>query len=675
MIKKVLVFVVACSFSGFGQNKEVKERINDLQESIDGLEQIDNMYDLKLIIKPGDSEFDENDSYAFTKSVKPQESSQIITQLNQRFFYQDIIAPYSILRIQDSDSFDWIRMLGVDNFFFHDHPDYKPVFTLLKVYFLDGTSKTAKEILVPNQAEVLNDDKSSFNDEYFLINSTKFVTSIEYSVSMKGTQVETLKFSPDKTENVLNNQTIRVINWSGKEVGFQFPDNAFKELLGMDAVYKNGKFLNEKGSNSTTLPPKTKRKQLQNLSKFYAETIQLAKKNNFKTVKDLDDYIIKNHPEVDTITPNDVLKNFYFSGPPSEIHLYFPKEAKPSENEIVKNERFAGYGRIDKRVVAADFKTRKQGVMNLQGEWLVKPDYEYISNLNDYFFTAKKENENNGSYFWLSDDGKQWKNMYNIEPYRNEVYGDFVVVEKDVNGPKGIINIKTGEMVMPTIYNNIYVEENLFVVDNEEELILLDEKANKIISGNYKSIRINKPFIYLLPLNGNNFNGYQVFNYKGQNISTNFLSDGGYESGSDLVLVYKKGKGEYERNYFYLNTKGDVVITVDPAKYERAERFTNDRALWKTKDGMYGFVDTKGKTVIPFDYIDASEFRGKYALIKRKISDGNIWIGLIDEKGKPHTEFKQWPYYIGYSENDKTWIYNLDDKTVYDGEGNLIKRD
>ncbi|MDM1298449.1 WG repeat-containing protein [Empedobacter falsenii] len=671
----ILVLLMVCSFTSFGQNKEVKERIEDLQDAIDGITQMDKMYDIQLVIKPSDTTFDENDSFAFTNSVKPEGYLNVATKLENKEFQQTIIAPYSILEIEDTDGFDWSKMLGVDNFFFDKHPNYKPVLTLSKVYFEDGTSKKAEEVLVANAAELLDKDNNSFNDSYFLIKSTKMVVSIEYYFAMQAVEYTTLNFTPQKTAYVVNNQNIVLKSWSGKEVGFLFTEETLDKLLGIDAVYKNGKFLSEKGSNSSSLPSISKRKQFQELSKFYSETIKSAQKNNFKTVKDLDDYLLKNQPKIDTVTPNDVLKNYYFSGPPTEIRMYFAKENSFITNQLIKNDRAKGYAKQQNRVIAYDFATKLQGVTNAKGEWLVKPEFRIINNLNDYFFSVRKDENDEGAYFWLSDDGKKWQKLNNINLYRQTVYGDFVTVEKGINGPKGLFNIKTGELVIPTVNDNIYVEDDLFIVKNNDNTIILDINGKTIIEGNYKSVKIDNPFIYLLSKNGNNFSGYQVYNYQGKNISTNFLSDGGYESGDDLVLVYKKGNGEYDRDYSYLNTNGDVVITVDPNKYEKAERFRNKRALWKEKDGYYGFVNEKGKTVIPFDLIDASEFRGKYAIVKRKINNDKVWVGLIDENGKNHKEFIGWPYYMGYDEENKSYFYNIDDKTVYDGEGNIIKKE
>lgn len=672
MKKKILMFAVMCLGICNAQNKQVRERVEELQESIDGLEQIDKMYDVQLVIKPGDSDFDEHDTFAFTKSVKPKDYKNVVALMQEKKIRQKILAPYSVLAISDTDMFDWAAMLGVDNFFFDEHPEYIPKLSLATVYFADGTSKSAKELLVPDQ-KALFDEKGTFDDEFFVIKSTKSVVAIDYYVSLKSTQVETLVFNPNKSENTLQNETVRLKSWSGKEVGFQFPENVYKNILGIDAVYKD-KFLSEKGSNSTSLPPLAKRKQLQALSTFYVETVKKANKNTFKNVKELDDYLVKNQPELDTLTPNDVLKNYYFSGPPSEIRMYFPKKETLQIDQLVKNERTEEYGNPKDRKVAADFKTQKLGVMNAQGEWLVKPEYEYLYNNNDYFFSARKDSLDQDSYFWLSEKGDKWQKIEDIQIYRSDIHGDFLMVEKGTNGPKGLFNIKTGKLVIPTVNDNIYEKNGLFIVEYQENTLVLDANAKTILEGKYKSVRIDPPFIYVLPQNGDNFNGYQVYNYQGKNISSDFLSDGGWDAGSDMTLVYKKGKGEYERHYYYINTNGQVVITVDPNKYERAERFTNNRALWKEKDGNYGFVNEKGKIVIPFDLIEAGEFRGKYAVVKREIPGKGVWIGLIDANGKPHTQFEQWPYYIHYNEKEKIWNYTINDTTTYDGDGNLLPK-
>lgn len=665
--------MLGCSFTAFAQPGKIKERIIELKESAEELDLIDKMYDVRLTIQPEEVPFNEEDDFAFTKSVKLKSGQDVQEALKSRNVYQDIMAPYSILRIGDTDLFDWNSMMGVGNFFFDEHPDYMPKLILKKVFFADGTVQTAKEVLVEKPEEILGEDNSRLNDEFFLIKSAKSVESVEYEVVLKNAGVKTAVFTKDQTEQVVNGATISIKSWNGKEVGFLFPEHLYRQLTGLDALYKDGRFLNEKGSNTSSLPPKSKRKQLQNLSGFYKETIKKAEKKEFADIRSLEEYLQKNLPEIDTLTPNDVLKNYYFSGPPSEIRMYFPEGTTSNDPLTIKNSRIHSRGIVLKREIATDFESGKQGVMDGKGNWVVKPLYERIYNQNDYFFLVQQTEDGPSSYHWLNEKGDRWVDLKNIEIYRNELYGDYLVVENGTNGPKGIFNVVNGVMVIPAENDNIYVEENLFVIRNKDEITILDEAAQKVLSGIFESVRIDDPFIYMLPKGANSFSGYQIYNKKGKNITGQFLCDGGWESGSNLVLVYKKGREEYERHYFFLDAEGQVVITVDPDKYVQAERFRNNRALLKDKKGMYGYIDEKGAVAIPFVFTDASEFRGKYALVKQKMPSGALWIGLVDQQGKQQRQFEEWPYYIGFSDRENTWIYQLHSGLRYDEEGNRIE--
>lgn len=665
--------MLGCSFTVFAQPRQIKERILELEESSEELDLIDKMYDVRLTIQPEDVPFNEDDDFAFTKSVKLKSGREVQDALKSKDIYQDIIAPYSVLRIGDTDLFDWNSMMGVGNFFFDEHPDYMPKLILKKVYFADGTVLTANEVLVEKHEEILGEDNSRLNDEFFLIKSAKSVESVEYEVVLKNMGLKTAVFTTDQTEQLVNGASVSVTTWKGKEIGFLFPEHLYRQLTGLDAVYKDGRFLSEKGSNTSSLPPRSKRKQLQHLSNFYKETIKKAEKKEFTDIKSLEDYLLKNLPEIDTVTPNDVLKNYYFSGPPSEIRMYFPESTANTEPLTIKNSRIHSRGVVFKREIATDFESGKQGVMDSQGNWIVKPVYERIYNQNDYFFLVQQQEDGPSSYHWLSEKGDRWVDLKNIEIYRNELYGSYLLVEDGTNGPKGIFNVANGLMVVPPENDNIYVENNLFVIRNNDEITILDADAQKILTGVFESVRIDDPFIYMLPKDANAFSGYQIYNKKGKNITGQFLCDGGWESGSNLVLVYKKGKEEYERHYFFLDTEGRVAITIDPEKYVQAERFRNNRALLKDKNGMYGYMDEKGAVAIPFAFTDASEFRGKYALAKQKMPSGAIWIGLVDERGKQQKQFEEWPYYIGFSDRENTWIYQLNSGLRYDEDGNRMQ--
>ena len=79
------------------------------------------------------------------------------------------------------------------------------------------------------------------------------------------------------------------------------------------------------------------------------------------------------------------------------------------------------------------------------------------------------------------------------------------------------------------------------------------------------------------------------------------------ESSEGLALVIKSGK------YGYINDKGKEVI---PLEYEYADSFSDGCAVVK-KGLKYGFIDKKGKEITPFIYQRAEVFNSGYAAVKR----------------------------------------------------------
>lgn len=674
-MKKILLTVFLLHITSvFSQNKAIKERIDELKESIEGLEQMEAFYTTRLVVAPGDSAFDENDPFAFTKSEKINSIDFITEKLKTKQFRQDITAPYSYLELNDLNLFDWIELFGVGNFFFDEHPDLMPVLELEKVDFADGTSATAKEIEVADLSEVLGEETSRLNDAFFLVRTTKTITAITYKVNLKNIDPQTAVLNEKQTTATIDNQMITLKEWKGKEVAFLLPEPLYSSVLGYDAVYKDGRFLQEKGSNMTNLPSEEKREQLKKITYFYKETLKKADDKKFKTVSDLDAYIKQNHPVVDTLTPNSVYKTLYFSGPLAELRLYFPSTGAKTITKEIKNSMITYSGQPKKWKVGTDFKTGKCGVLDSKGKWVVPPDYYRIYNQNDCFFDVYENEEGEPVTYWLSENGLQWKYLKKIELYRQDKYGAFLIVEDGVNGPKGVFNTETGEMVVPALHDNIYIEEPFLVIRNDRAFRIVNRQMKLVVEGNYDEVNIDENFIYLLPEGANGFTGYKLMNEKGENISGDYLFERNKAGGNGLVLAFKKGQKEYERHFFYLNEKGKAVISLNPAKYKEAEPFRHNRALVKNTDDYYGFINEKGTEVIQCNLIQANIFRGKYALVRKKNEKGNVWTGLIDENGKQRKEFKEWPYYIHFDEKENSWVYQFDDGSRYNEEGMELKK-
>lgn len=79
--------------------------------------------------------------------------------------------------------------------------------------------------------------------------------------------------------------------------------------------------------------------------------------------------------------------------------------------------------------------------------------------------------------------------------------------------------------------------------------------------------------------------------------------------------------------YGYVNSKGDTVIK---PQYEDAGSFSfSDKLAAVKKDGKYGYINLNGEVVVPFAYEVAQYFSGGFAVI-----GNNKLYGIIDRTGK-----------------------------------------
>lgn len=80
----------------------------------------------------------------------------------------------------------------------------------------------------------------------------------------------------------------------------------------------------------------------------------------------------------------------------------------------------------------------------------------------------------------------------------------------------------------------------------------------------------------------------------------------------------------------YINTEYEEVLALDDA--EEAGYFVEGLAKYKSKDGKWGFKNTKGKTVIDPEYDYVESFNEGYAMVRKRI-DGEDFRGIIDKNG------------------------------------------
>lgn len=154
---------------------------------------------------------------------------------------------------------------------------------------------------------------------------------------------------------------------------------------------------------------------------------------------------------------------------------------------------------------------------------------------------------------------------------------------------------------------------------------LLDENLNKIDSYYNQVIDYDfiMPFSNGLALVKKN-NKYGCIDSKGNNV-IECQYDHIYKFSEDLILVIKGGK------YGYVDRFGKEII---PCVYEDAEEFREDLAL-VYKNESYKYLDKTGKSVITTNrYYDMHSFCEGRALVRQNNKKYNYKCGYIDKKGK-----------------------------------------
>lgn len=213
-------------------------------------------------------------------------------------------------------------------------------------------------------------------------------------------------------------------------------------------------------------------------------------------------------------------------------------------------------------------------------------EYEDFDEETNYLIVKK-----NGLYGLVDVNGKTITQIvYKVLKFDRESSYYFAI--KD--GMAGFID-QQGNTVIPCKYEPLpFMVPNEFVNDHVRMLfngksVLLDSKGKTII-------------------NSTDFLGTDdIFIIKTRFSGTNWCYMGKYkdENGKEIMKIILNGK-------LYENLGGDIYNSIP----EKSILF-NDGRLAAKRDGLYGFLDTKGNEVIPFEYDRAGSFEDGTAYVKK----------------------------------------------------------
>ncbi len=258
----------------------------------------------------------------------------------------------------------------------------------------------------------------------------------------------------------------------------------------------------------------------------------------------------------------------------------------------------------------------------VQERWFMEDLNECVFVFNDrldvYFFVDK-----NGNTLYQPIICSEFSLNGNID---NKLL--FVREDGKYGGKIGLMNLETGDTIQPFSYleNSDWINGVAVVLDENEQMGLLNNSGNYIIPiGKYAEI---------VPLN----NGAVLVN------------DGGFLG--------------------MLDTKGNKLM--EPIAIEELNIELSDDFVAIKKDGKWGAINEKGKTVLPFEYdqIIAEPNPGIFNGMFEVKKDGKV--GFVDKKGEVviPCEYEERGFLSNF---DNGFSFKKNGKSgVVDYEGNIV---
>ncbi len=252
------------------------------------------------------------------------------------------------------------------------------------------------------------------------------------------------------------------------------------------------------------------------------------------------------------------------------------------------------------------------GIINTVGEWVLSPQYYSISGPFEGLYRV----EQNEKYALFDAGGKQLTTFQfdELEPFSEDL------AAAAIDGKAGFINTR-GELVIPAQFDEAGDFKNGFArvsVDGKYGLIkpdgswLLPAKYDNIraVSGNLFLVSDDKKCSYI-DMQGKTLLRSADYCAEGSEITKGF-HDG-------LACAVRNGKAGF------VDMKGKWII---PAGFDQATYFSEGLAAFRKKN-KWGFINKTGKHIIPAQFEAVFPFHNGIARAKLK----GMW-GIIGKDGK-----------------------------------------
>lgn len=641
------------------KNKSLAEARAYLEKQNGKIEKLIKLSSVSLKITPGDVDLkDVRTTEKFDNSPKEQIEKKFQKTLDRLYFSPRVLYPNTDLNISYS-----VRSLMYSVSNYDDYKFPEPILKLKKVFYQDGKAGTfSKELHGRNQETI---------DE---IKGVKWIDSVELEASYHYPEaMPVITLSPERPLYQFAAGKIHLISVSDGKAVFKISPEVKEKILKVEGINTAGKAVEQYGSSSSN---NSSNFSVEFLSQYYEagkSTIEKIDKSAYKDVDELIEDLYAKIPKEDKKKPENLVNATYnFRGNITEVNLFLKpeKSAIGSYTFVLKNtiKNADGYG-------VAYNKKNLAGILDKDGKWVVQPTFEELSYYKGDYFMGEVADDGYRSILWL-DKINQKLVPFRYHFYRNEpILDKYYAIEDGINGPKGLVEIKTNKVAIEATLDNISEQGNFIVLrDRSDVNTIVNIDLKKVLTVEGHNYKINGDFIFLSKpyTSKEKFADYsvlsntdEIYNAEGKKINKeDYVIETFDYFGIDGLLLVKNKLGKK----LFINTKGDVVI--DGSKYRNVEPFSCGLAAVKNAEGNWGYINTKNVLVIPFMYNEAKNFSKISAMVR---TDNGYQ--LIDHKNKVIKKFDDgFRSYSVKKDADNLTYSNYNGKT-YNSKGEIHKDD
>jgi hypothetical protein len=455
-----------------------------LQGLVDEIDQVQNIVNMKIVIKPAKESVKES----YDEPFKVKSNNDIKQDFDNYFstlaFGQVIEFPNTAIILKKV--WDYEKKV-------QDYKSGEYLLVAKNIYYKNGTTRNVNEdvnnMTLPNETkpvdsllvEVKYNRPESITKTTLMANHVRAVNSNGY-VELKA----------------INGNTIELLI-----VGI----NLDKDLVKIEALNTLGKPLRGSNSSWNSLPFAGATELLEKYKGLYESTIKniLSYKNSSE---------IKAHllAEIDKYpAPQDQRPQTYgsytFRGNIHAVNIYLKEGDKELTREVMLKNTNADYLR-NQYFVAKDSLTGLYGLIDDNGQWFVKPFFHILENTgwgNLYIGTSPDSAKNKELYSLYNYKLNNETKTLNLAGFdvEKKINDSLLLVEREVNGPYGIYNLKTDKMVLPMKYVNVKIKGELLTCRVGEFTYSVDGKyggytiwGQEILPPAYESLRTDGQYFY-----------------------------------------------------------------------------------------------------------------------------------------------------------------------------------